>query len=287
MKHTALSILLLAGVVLCQREIERSRSRSQSAVVEHLYLDRASTVAKLWTGLTGLGADIYWLRVTQYYGGQRAFAVDKRFDLLAPLLDITVTLDPRFDIAYKYGAIFLSERAPLGAGTPQAGIELLERGSRLRPNDWRLRQHLAYCTFLYLQDSQKASAILTEASEIPGAPFWLRSMAAQILLKSGEHQSSRAIWRQFYETGTGFMRDIAKFNLDRLDAADQAAAIEDVVKAWKARTGSFPTSLTELQKAGLLRQPLVDSTGKPFDYDAATGDVRINRRSMLWSSDLR
>ena len=53
---------------------------------------------------------------------------DKRFELLRPLIDITTTLDPRMEIAYRYGAIFLSEPPPLGAGRPREGIEVLEQG---------------------------------------------------------------------------------------------------------------------------------------------------------------
>ena len=39
------------------------------------------------------------------------------YQLLYPLLDITTTLDPHFNIAYRFGAIFLSEPYPGGAGT--------------------------------------------------------------------------------------------------------------------------------------------------------------------------
>ena len=38
---------------------------------------------------------IYWLRAVQYYGSQRAFATDKRFENLAPLIEITNALDPQ------------------------------------------------------------------------------------------------------------------------------------------------------------------------------------------------
>jgi len=34
---------------------------------------------------------------------------EKRFDLLVPLVNITIALDPRLEIAYRYGATFLAE----------------------------------------------------------------------------------------------------------------------------------------------------------------------------------
>ena len=74
-----------------------------------LYVWSGSHVRRLSPGLENVLADVYWLRTVQYFGGQRAFATDKRFDLLAPLIDITTTLDPRFEMAYRYGAVFLAE----------------------------------------------------------------------------------------------------------------------------------------------------------------------------------
>ena len=86
---------------------------------EVLYLWSGEHVKRLVPGFESLAADVYWLRTVQYYGGQRRFATDKPFDLLRPLIDITTTLDPRLEIAYRYGAIFLSEPPPTGAGRPR------------------------------------------------------------------------------------------------------------------------------------------------------------------------
>ena len=55
-------------------------------------------------------------------------AADADYALLYPLLDITTTLDPLFNIAYRFGAIFLAEAYPAGAGRPDLAIALLEKG---------------------------------------------------------------------------------------------------------------------------------------------------------------
>ena len=51
---------------------------------------------------------------------------DKNYDLLYPLLDLVTTLDPRFNVAYRFGAIFLVRAAPGGPGRPDLAIALLE-----------------------------------------------------------------------------------------------------------------------------------------------------------------
>ena len=64
-------------------------------------------------------ADIYWIRAVQYFGRTRLDArPGKSYDLLYPLLDITTTLDPQFNLAYRFGAVFLAEAYPGGAGQP-------------------------------------------------------------------------------------------------------------------------------------------------------------------------
>src|SRR6266511_1966660 len=88
---------------------------------EALYLQSGKHVKMIAPGFEGIAADVYWVRTVQYFGGRRSFSADKNFALLYPLIDITTTLDPRLEIAYRYGAIFLSEPPPVGAGRPRAG----------------------------------------------------------------------------------------------------------------------------------------------------------------------
>src|SRR6185295_13893935 len=46
---------------------------------------------------------------------------------LYPLLDLTTSLDPRFNLAYRFGSIFLAEPAPRGPGRPDLAIALLKK----------------------------------------------------------------------------------------------------------------------------------------------------------------
>ena len=98
-----------------------------------LYLWSGGHVERLFPGFESIAADLYWLRTVQYFGAERRFAREKRFDLLRPLIEITTDLDPRLEVAYRYGAIFLAERAPEGAGRPREAIEVLEKGVRTQP----------------------------------------------------------------------------------------------------------------------------------------------------------
>jgi hypothetical protein len=276
-----LALGLAAVVPLIQNAIDARRGRFRSQE-EILYVWSGKHVRTLSPGLENLLADIYWLRTVQYFGGQRAFATDKRYDLLGPLVEITTTLDPRFELAYRYGAVFLAEPYPTGAGQPHVAIELLRRGARANPGSWRLLQDEGFFHFFFLKDAREAARVLDEASRLPGAPFWLHTAAADFLAKGGEREISRRIWKRFYEQSDGIMRENAAFNLSRLDALDAVDAHQASVDEFERRTGRRPRSLEELGAAGLLRAPLVDPGRVPFEYDREKGTVSIARKSYLW-----
>ena len=74
---------------------------------------------------------MYWIRAVQVYGGTRlGRTADRSYGLLYPLLDLTTSLDPHFDVAYQFGALFLAETPPGGPGRPDLAIALLEKGVR-------------------------------------------------------------------------------------------------------------------------------------------------------------
>ncbi len=278
-----LALALLVPVVpWSQARIDRriGTFRSQEEV---LYLWSGAHVKRLFPGFETLAADIYWLRTVQYFGGEKRFSKEKRFELLRPLVDITTTLDPRLEIAYRYGAIFLSEGWPAGAGRPREGIELLEKGVRSLPRSWRLRQDYGFFHELYLHDSKRAAAILDEAAALPGAPFWLRTLAADLLLKGGGRAEARRMWQQMYEQAEeGVIRENARLRLAILDSLDASDRLSALATEFQRRFGRLPARLGELSEAGLWRGPLADAEGVPFGYDPGTGRAFISRESPLW-----
>jgi hypothetical protein len=278
-------LVLLPAVPWTQAQVDR-RAGEFRAQEEVVYLWSGTQVKRLLPGFEDLAADLYWLRTVQYFGGQRLFAAHKRFELLRPLVDLTTTLDPRLEMAYRYGAIFLSEPPPTGAGRPREGIEVLEKGVSNNPGSWRLRQDLGFFHYIYLHDSERAAAILTEAADQPGAAFWLRMLAADLLAKGGERENSRRMWRQMYDQAeAGIIKENAALRLRILDSRDLADRLTGLVAAFEQRTGRRPARLAELQSAGLWRGPLDDASGTPFGYDPEKGRVFIERVSPMWRPD--
>jgi hypothetical protein len=278
----ALVLVLVPALVATQKGID-ARLGTFRAQEEALLLWSGEDVKRMAPGFENLLADIYWLRTVQYFGGQRVFAKDKKFELLEPLIAITTTLDPRLEIAYRYGAIFLCEPNPIGAGRPQEGVALLERGMANLPQSWRMRQDLGFFTHLFLKDPQRAAAILREASRLPGAPYWLETLGASLLAQGGDRAASRRMWQEMFDQAEGgAIKANARENLRVLDALDQADQLQEAVAAYERRSGRRPQSLAEVAASGLARQPLLDDAGVPFTYDAEKGTVEVSMQSPLW-----
>jgi hypothetical protein len=241
-----------------------------------------STMKRLAPGFEGIVADVYWLRTIQYYGGQRVFSTERRFDLVAPLVDITVTLDPRMEVAYRLGALFLSEQPPSGAGRPLEGEKVLLRGVAANPSSWQLAQDLAYFQAEFLKEWPRAADTLGRARSIPGAPVWFSALAATFLQKGGDRATSRVIWNDLLLNSTeDFMRQGARRQLRYLDALDGADRATAFAREFKEKNGRAPGSLSEFKSLG-YSGPLADPTGVPFAYDAETVEVHLSQSSRLW-----
>jgi tetratricopeptide (TPR) repeat protein len=271
------ALALLAGTQVDAR-LGRYRSQEEAAT-----LWSGSQLKRIAPGFEGILADVYWLRTVQYYGGQRAFARDRRYDLLAPLTEVTTTLDPHFDIAYRYGATFLAEPYPEGAGEGDQAVALLRKGVEHNPDNFRLWQYLAYFQFLYQDDYDGAVATLMKASRRAWAPAWLRTLAASFLVQRGQTDRARRIWQQIYQSSEpGPLKENAAHRLSAFTAHDHVQALDRLAQMFRARTGRFPTGWQELARTGALHSQPLDPSGRPYAYDPATGQFSVSGASILY-----
>src|SRR5882757_4823764 len=126
--------MFFAGTVLSRAQVEKLRGK-EVTLEEVLYMPSGKTVKRLSLGYSALLADIYWTRAVQYFGSKH-IKHSRQYDLLYPLLDITTDLDPKLIVAYEYGAVFLSQKTPEGAGQPDKAVALAEKGIRANPEYW-------------------------------------------------------------------------------------------------------------------------------------------------------
>jgi tetratricopeptide (TPR) repeat protein len=249
-----------------------------------LYIQSGETMKRLALSFDALAADIYWMRALQHYGGDRlSNRGTGKYVLLYPLLDLTTTLDPWFTIAYRFGAVFLSQPYPGGPGRPDLALALLKKGLRAQPNKWEYVQDAGFIYYWDVGDFETAAQWFTRASRVPGAPDWLVPLAANTLATGGDRVSSRFLWQQTYQSAQDdWLKREALRRLTQLTAMDQLDALNATVSRWSAAHPGYQITWEALVRAGVVRGIPVDPTGVPYAITASQPMVELSRQSRLW-----
>jgi tetratricopeptide (TPR) repeat protein len=259
-----LAMLGIWGIsILVQRDVDRQMAPMRDTP-ETLWITSGKALRILSAGNQALLADVYWTRAVQYYGSRlRDHKTD--FSLLDPLLNITVTLDPRLMIAYYFGSMFLSERPPRGAGEADKAVALLKRGIEANPHQWRLWHHLGFIYYWELRDYEKAAAAYQEGAKDPNARDWMKVMAAAILEKGGSRDTSLFLWEKIYDSSEDpTIRDNALGHIQAIRARNDMDALEELAKRFQSRTGRWPASVAEMVAEGFLKAQPIDPAGYPY-----------------------
>ena len=292
------AVLLLLAVAVRLQQVRDGRYQLESSDEETLYMTRRAT-GRVVFSQRSLAADLYWIRALQYFGGHTQEAKKRAsdglepppalaakapvsFDNLYPLLDIATTLDPRFNIAYRFGSIFLSESYPHGPGRPDQAVELLKKGLGVIPDKWQYWQDIGFVYYWNVHDYIKAAEAFNRGAAISGAPWWLRSLAATTLVRGGDRGASRLLWQQLAETADNdYARNAARTKLQQLDAIEAIERLQQAVDALTVRTGVQVTDWNDLIRAGTIPGIPVDPGGVPFELSSSSR-VELSRRSPLF-----
>ncbi len=248
-------------------------------------------------GAEGLVADWYWILSLQYLGGKIVNSTDDTINvenlnslnprLLFPYLDNATDLDPKFNAAYSFGAVVLP------AIDREQAIALTKKGIQNNPENWRLYQYLGYI-YWRNKDYAAAAEIYETGSKIPGAPPFMRQMAAAMLTRGGSRAVARAMYEQMLaEAEDEQSKRNAQLRLMELDSLEEIEAVNSVLASIKENTGNCPSSLSPLfsrlqsirLEHGDLRidasNNLVDPGGTPYKYDDSKCTIGLRSDSTI------
>ena len=242
-----IALALLAGAVQLQATRERLFPPS-SGDADAMYLRSATAARRLSGAYTALAADGYWIRALQYYGGTKQR---------------------------------LAEAYPRGAGRPDLAVALLEKGIRAQPDKWEYMEDAGFVHYWYQHDYRAAARWFQKASEVPGAPWWLRSLAATTIAQGGDRRSSRVMWEAIRQSAEiDWLRQDAERRLLQLQALDDIDNLQRAVDAFVRSSGQPPADWLTLVRARVIRGVPVDPTRTPYEL-TAQGRVHLAASSPL------
>jgi hypothetical protein len=269
---TACLLFSLVASVLLLHRIDEIRPRA--TIEDAVYIASPKIVRHASLGFDGLMACIYWTRTVQYFG-HRHFLREHTYNELAPLLEITTSLDPHLIPAYQFGANFLAPAPPSGAGEPVRAIELMKYGIQHNPDNWHLYYDLGFVYYTELRDFKKAGAVFELGSRIPNAHPFLKLLAAQMAEHANDYDTARMLWTATYEsTSESNIRQNALEHLRSIKVDEEVTALEAAISRFTQRNGRLPTSLWELAAAEHLPGIPVDPDGNPYEL-SVDGHVQV------------
>jgi tetratricopeptide (TPR) repeat protein len=280
----ASAVALAAGLVAAAGVLEAGDVRYPASreAERLLYVRSPGAARRLALSFRGLAADVYWIRTIQHFGRDvRSNRVAGRFELLQPLLDLTTGLDPHFNIAYRFGAVFLAMPPPSGPGRSDQAVELLEKGLQASPDRWQYAYDIGFVYYLYAQDYKTAGTWFTRAAAMPSAPDWIRPLAAETVARGGDRAGARRLLSELSTSDQAYLRQDARRGLAQIDALDAIDHLQGLVESYHTAAHVYPSSWFDLIRAGRLPGVPADGARVPFGYDPVAHLVVVGSSSPL------
>lgn len=255
-------------------------------------------VRSLTAPVNGLVADWYWLQTLQYIGRKieeqakgtaetEATGIDRLHALngvvLARLLDLTTTLDPRFIAAYELAAVVLP------VVDAEAAVRIVERGVGANPRYPYLHQQLGYIHW-QRHDYRAAAAAFRRGAAQTGKT-WMNDMAVQMEARGGDRAVAREMYGRLYQQAADEnVKQLALARLWQVQWFEDRDVLRRLLDARRVEMGACPERWSEvgaaLRTSGLRVGPdgaALDPSGLP--YILVVGftdcDVALDPRSTV------
>lgn len=236
------------------------------------YVPSSAYMSVISMGQKTFWADLIFIWSTQFFD---RYAQSVRDTYLFHTFDVITDLDPHYQDAYLFGNLFLSldRRYDLI-------YQLTDKGLDKNPKDWVLAWDAGTYAFFQQHDYAKAMKYFGIAiKRNPDQPV-LHDLMANAYKYGGDYETSLKYWQgirarnEHDETSQGrFFFFAAERNIFDLSIKIDLQKLQAAVADYRKAKGEWPPVLGALVKAGYLQHLPMDPEGKPYLYDARTGEV--------------
>jgi len=262
----ALWALVLAGTYGVHQQIPSTPAASREEVF--LPLPKLAKLASL--GFDAVISDYYWIQAIYKVGGTRD-APHEFASYIYKIIDLVTTLDPHVSHPYRFGAIWLDDSKE----SVRKGNELLRRGIKYHPDDWRNYFYLGYNLFYYLNENEAAAAVLEECTKIEGSPKYLPRLVARLRSEHADLEASAMFLSELIRT-TEAQDAIAIYQgaLDEIDVEVKARYLDRARDAYLKLYGRDIASIEDLRTGA---HPVLAKFPPPEPQDLPPGLMKGDR----------
>ena len=212
-------VVALAGSIFIGRGLE-ARGETRRLSEESLYIPSATFLRYASLGHQTMVADLMWIRTVQYFGRELERRRElnqprdskERYKFLYPLLDLTVSLDPQFVRAYRFGGLLLTV-----VKRYDEAIALYAKGYAANPDRWEMPHDLGRLYYLDLKDHEKALYWWKIANDLPGRPGYIPRFVPRLYAQTGQKEIAIELWLEMLEaTDSKTVRAIILLELQKV-----------------------------------------------------------------------
>ncbi len=263
MRLLGLTVFLVAATasVLLVTPVYRLQQRYQLETISHFGLLPSPVVRALALEFDGAVADYLLLKTITYIGYkllEKESLDETEWQQVITMLHRITDLDPRFWDPYLLGEMML----PWDAGKIDEANRLLKKAIQARPDDFRPWYFLGFNAFFFEKNAKKAAPYLRRAAELPGAPDFLKGLAARFSYYGGETDLGILYLKGMLARTTD--EALRKHLEKRLIALEAMQRLERAVKRFRQAHGRLPQDLDDLQQAGYIENIPTDPYGGKF-----------------------
>lgn len=255
-------VLPVASLIGAQLARSAAVERAPTTAASEPYAPSPNAAPFVTLGYRELGADLFWMRLTGYFGGAEATS-----PAVAALVETIVSLDPQFYRPFEWGARAITIAQHADQAMTMRAIAVLERGRAAFPSDYHLPLLESQLYALDLQTAdpkqrrawdEKAALLVESSLRKPGAPASSAGWAATMRTKLGQHdQAVSGLKEMLLITDDDGARERIIAKLAELEQADAAEIASEVLGERRAANNRWQAS-----------RPML-----PFTFYTIVGDV--------------
>lgn len=184
-------ITLLIAVYSVQVHIDQISGKMSKAKSLSL-LPKGELLKTVSLGYSSVIADLLWLEVVQAIGEKRTNEAD--YPWIYHAADVVTTLDPKFEYSYEIAGIALD----LGQQF-ELSNQILLKGVKNNPDDWKIPYYLGFNYFFYLNDYPNAAKYMSLSATLPGHSAYLPGLAARLYVEAKDPSLALEFLKNTYQ----------------------------------------------------------------------------------------